>query len=291
MMKLWFLAVVFGVAIALPANAQVTIKSTGVVSGTVTPPNKNPTFNQGTTRVDTDAQGRYYRNGELLFDAQVVNPNLVGVDAKGKYYVDFRGIPVVSEDGTLVSPALEGSLNAVQRFNHNRPVRLWGNVQDEFVVQGDYQGTATDPTTGNQYQGTFRIKGQGPRYSDANGGTSPTVFDFKAYYNFKATPQIVPTPTVKSYFVQAMPVKLTITVPAGVTALPPGGGVSGGGASGGGVSGGGVSGGGVTPIAEPPILSETSIFQVPSQFDPNRLVLQGSPSRPIGPRSRVLLRR
>jgi hypothetical protein len=280
-MKRCFLAVVFLGAIALPANAQVTIKSTGVVSGTAVPPNKNPTFNQGTTRVDTDAQGRYFRNGELLFDAQVVNPNLVGVNAKGKYYVDFRGIPVVLEDGTLVSPALDGSLNAVQRFNNNRPVRLWGNVQDEFVVQGDYQGTATDPTTGNQYQGTFRIKGQGPRYSDPNGGTGPTVFDFKSYYNFKATPQIAPTPTVKSYFVQAMPVKLTITVPAGVTALPPGGGVSGGGAS----------GGGVTPIADPTPPSETSIFQVPVQFDPNRLVLQGSPARPIGPRSRVLLRR
>ncbi len=281
-MKWCFLAVVVLGAIALPSRAQVTIKSTGVVSGTVAVPNKNPTFNQGTTRVETDAQGRYYRNGELLFDAQVVNPNLVGLDAKGKYYVDFRGIPVVSEDGTLVSPALEGSLNAVQRFNHNRPVRLWGNVQDEFVVQGDFQGTATDPTTGNQYQGTFRIKGQGPRYSDANGGTSPTVFDFKSFYNFKATPQIVPTPTVKSYFVQAMPVKLTITVPAGVTALPPGSVLPGGVV---------VSGGGVVPIAEPPVPSETSIFEVPAQFDPNRLVLQGSPGRPIGPRSRVLLRR
>ncbi|NJM47103.1 MAG: hypothetical protein HC860_13850 [Alkalinema sp. RU_4_3] len=286
-MKWCFLAVFLSGTIALPASAQVTIKSTGVVSGTVTTPNKNPTFNQGTTRVDTDAQGRYFRNGELLFDAQVVNPNLVGVDARGRYYVDFRGIPVVSEDGKLVSPALDGGLNAVQRFNNDRPVRLWGNVQDEFVVQGDYQGTAIDPTTGNQYQGTFRIKGQGPRYSDANGGTSPTVFDFKSYYNFKATPQIVPTPTVKSYFVQAMPVKLTITVPAGVTALPPGTVPPGGGSSG----GGGVSGGGGTPIAEPPIPSETSIFQVPAQFDPNRLVLQGSPQRPIGPRSRVLLRR
>lgn len=303
-MKRCLLAVVLASAIALPAQSQVTIKSTGVVSGTAVPPNKNPTFNQGTTRIDTDAQGRYYRNGELLFDAQVVNPNLVGVDAKGKYYVDFRGIPVVMEDGTLVSPALDGGLNAVNRFNHNKPVRLWGNVQDEFVVQGDYQGTATDPQTGQQYQGTFRIKGQGPRYSDANGGTSPTVFDFKSYYNFRATPQIQPTPTVKSYFVQAMPVQLTITVPAGVQALPPGtvppsGGNSGSGSSGsgsgssgGGSSSGGSTGGTLPQIIDPPTVSETSIFQLPEQFDPNRLVLQGETrSRPIGPRSRVLLRR
>jgi hypothetical protein len=269
----------------VPAVAQVTINSTGVVSGTIAPPSKNPTFNQGTTRVDTDSQGRYFRNGELIFDAQAVNPNLVGIDAKGNYYVDFRGIPVVSQDGTLVSPALDGSLNSVQRFNNDKPVRFWGNVQDEFVVQGDFQGTATD-AAGQQYQGTFRIKGQGPRYSAANGGTSPTVFDFKSYYNFKANPAINPTPTVKSYFVTAMPVKLTITVPAGIGALPPG--------TNPGTNPGTIPGTNLPlPIDPPP--SELTVLETPIRFEVNRVVLGSGPSKPaapsIGPRSRVLIRR
>ena len=62
-----------GIAIALiPLNAmaQVTINSTGTVIGTITPPSRNPNFNQGTTRVDTDSQGRYFRNGVLVFSAQ-----------------------------------------------------------------------------------------------------------------------------------------------------------------------------------------------------------------------------
>ncbi|NJN48542.1 MAG: hypothetical protein HC805_00375, partial [Alkalinema sp. RL_2_19] len=179
------------------AIAQVTIRSTGIVSGTVTPPNKNPTFNQGTTRIDTDSQGRYFRNGALVFDAQTVNPNLVRMDSNGQFFVDFRGIPVVSTDGALTSAVLKnGQLDSIQRFNHDALVKYWGNIQDELVVQGSYTGIATDPNTGNQYQGTFDIRGQGPRYSDANGGSSPTVFDFRSYYNFQASPAIPPTPTV-----------------------------------------------------------------------------------------------
>lgn len=196
------------------AIAQLTINSSGVVGGTVTPPNRNPNFNQGTTRVDTDSQGRYFRNGELIFDASAITPNFVRVDANGRYYVDFRGIPVVGIEGSLTSPILDGQLNSVQRFNDSRLVKFWGNIQDEFVVQGDFTGTATDPATGNQYQGTFRIRGQGPRYSDRNGGTSPTVFDFKSYYAGGAQP-IPATRTVNSYTFTAMPVQLRVTIPAG----------------------------------------------------------------------------
>jgi hypothetical protein len=297
--------------IAPTAQAQVSINSNGVVAGTVVPPNRNPTFNQGTTRIDTDSQGRYFRNGELIFNAQDINPNLVGVTSSGRYYVDFRGIPLVSVDGSLTSPVLNGQLRSVQRFNHNVPVTFWGNVQDEFVVQGQFTGTATDPTTGNQYQGTFNIRGQGPRYSDRNGGTSPTVFDFKSYYNFRANPQILPTPTVSSYNFQAMPVRLVITIPAGLQPIapsspnqpiapiqppsapiapnnpdsnpifqpivPPSNPIS-----------------PSTPIsANPPVNPDPSINTlVPNQafFEVNRVVLESQKARPIGPRSRIILR-
>lgn len=274
-------------AIADGAIAQVTVRSTGIITGTVTPPSRNPTFNQGTTRVDTDAQGRYLRNGQVVFDAQAVNPNLVRLGANGQYFVDFRGIPVVSVDGTLSSAVLNGQLTNTQRFNNDAPVRYWGNIQDEFVVQGNFVGTATDPATGAQYQGTFPIRGQGPRYSDANGGTSPTVFDFRSYYNFQANPAINPTPSVFSYTIDAMPVQLQVTIPAGLTP----------------VSQTPVS---QTPVGQPPIapgIIEPPILPPPTrtvesligsfpQQEVNHVLIEQPQSRGAvnGPVSRILLR-
>jgi hypothetical protein len=268
-----------GLIAAPAAIAQVTIRSNGTVSGTVTPPNKNPNFNQGTTRVDTDSQGRYFRNGQLIFDASTVNPNLVGVDANGRYYVDFRGIPVVSPDGALTSPVLNGQLDATQRFNNNAPVRYWGNIQDEFVVQGNFTGTATNPATGEQYQGTFPIRGQGPRYSATNGGDSPTVFDFKSAYNLRANPAINPTPTVFSYSIQGMPVQLTVTVPAGLAPIATGNPIA------------PTPSSPNFPIVNPIGTPATFVFSNSQAFDLNHVLLESRPNRPvIGPTSRILLR-
>lgn len=291
---------IFAIALSLSlvqsASAQVVIRSTGVVTGTVVPPSQNPNFNQGTTRVDTDSQGRYFRNGQLVYSAQDFDPNLVQTDGQGRYWVDFRGIPIVSTDGTLTSPVLSnGQLEPIRR-NHNAPTRFHGTIQDELVVRGRYTGTATDPTTGLQYQGTFDINGQGPRYSDRSGGTSPTVFDFRSHYNFRATPQIAPRPTVNSFRIDAMPVRLTITIPAnlapiqtpptapGVTPTPIAPPIS-------------------TPIA-PPISNPITPAPIGIDSDPSgilstnqlqqvsRVVLEGSQARPtqIGPSSRILLR-
>ncbi|MFM2430677.1 MAG: hypothetical protein RLZZ511_1890 [Cyanobacteriota bacterium] len=270
-------------ALSQRAIAQVTVRSTGIVTGTVTPPSRNPTFNQGTTRVDTDAQGRYRRNGTVVFDAQAVNPNLVRLGANGQYFVDFRGIPVVSVDGTLSSPVLNGQLTQTQRFNNDAPVRYWGNIQDEFVVQGNFVGTATDPVTGAQYQGTFPIRGQGPRYSDANGGSSPTVFDFRSYYNFQADPAINPTPTVFSYPINSMPVNLSVTIPAGLAPIVPG-----------------MPalpstpiGPGIAPSLTPPPTPtlESLVFSGTSRLEVNHLVLQPAVRPAVnGPVSRILQR-
>ncbi|MBW4419330.1 MAG: hypothetical protein KME13_08875 [Myxacorys californica WJT36-NPBG1] len=267
--------------------AQVTINSSGVVNGTIAPPNINPNFNQGTTRVDTDSQGRYFRNGVLVYSAQDFNPNLVQVDSSGRYFVDFRGIPVVSVDGALISPALSnGELLLVKRFNNRENVRFYGTIQDEFVVLGKYTGIATDPNTGAQYQGTFDVRGQGPRYSDRNGGSSPTVFDFRSHYNTRANPSIPAQPTVFSYTVTNMPVRLSITVPAGLTPISP-------------------TLPGATPTSPPsngtpqpsvnPANSDASVLRslgAAPFFEVNRVVLESArtPAQSIGPRSRVLLR-
>lgn len=218
---LFTIALSFGTLGIYPASAQVVIRSTGVVSGTVVPPSQNPNFNQGTTRVNTDSQGRYFRNGQLVYSAQDFNPNLVQVDSSGRYFVDFRGIPIVSTDGVLTSPVLSGGELQPVRRNHNAPTRFHGTIQDELVVRGRYTGIATDPATGFQYQGTFDISGQGARYSDRNGGTSPTVFDFRSHYNFNANPQIPPRPTVSSFRINAMPVQLRVTIPAGLAPIAP----------------------------------------------------------------------
>lgn len=255
---------------AAPSLAQITINSTGVVSGTVTLPNKNPNFNQGTTRVNTNSQGEYIRNGVVVYKAP--NPNLVRMGSNGNFFVDFRGIPVVSTNGTLTSPVLlSGQLQPVQRFNHSEPVTLWGNVQDELVVQGRFKGIVLDPNTGARYQGTFNIRGQGPRYSDANGGTSPTVFDFQSHYNFQATPSLPPQVTVKNYSFSNMPVQLRVIVPAGLSPLSAG--VSQG------MAGNSRSGG-------------TSAGFNSAEFQINRVVLEANQGKvPVmEPRSRVLLR-
>lgn len=270
-----------------PASAQVVIRSTGVVSGTVVPPSQNPNFNRGTTRVNTDSQGRYFRNGQLVYSAQDFNPNLVQVDRSGRYFVDFRGIPIVSTDGVLSSPVLSGGELQPVRRNHSAPTRFHGTIQDELVVRGRYTGIATDPATGLQYQGTFDISGQGPRYSDRNGGTSPTVFDFRSHYNFSASPQILPRPTVSSFRINAMPVQLRVTIPAGLAPIAPS-----------------------SPTPTPPSAGmptpSPSTPSTPISGEPNligilgnsplqqvsRIVLEGSKASavPIGPSSRILLR-
>ncbi|GAP98866.1 hypothetical protein [Leptolyngbya sp. NIES-2104] len=274
------------------ASAQVVIRSTGVVTGTVVPPSQNPNFNQGTTRVDVDAQGRFFRNGQLVYSAQDFDPRLVQTDGNGRYWVDFRGILIVSTDGTLTSPVLSnGELEPIRR-NHNAPTRFHGTIQDELVVRGKYAGIATDPTTGLQYQGTFDISGQGPRYSDRNGGTSPTVFDFRSHYNFRANPQIPPRPTVNSFRIDAMPVRLTVTIPTDLAPiqLPP-------------VAPGDLPTPIVPPVV-PPVSNPISPLPISPDADPggilstnqiqqvSRVVLEGSQAKPpqIGPSSRILLR-
>jgi hypothetical protein len=292
---------VFGMgAIGLsPAQAQVSITGQGRVSGTVIPPSNNPNFNQNTTRVDTDSQGNYYRNGVLVYSAQNYNPNLVGVTAQGRYYVDFFGIPVVSVNGSLASDLLTGDLVAIKR-SHNEPVKFYGTIQDEFVVRGQYAGTVTDPATGNQYQGTFTISGQGPRYSDKNVVNGPTVFDFQSHYNTRATPQIPGKPTVFSYSFADMPVKLTVTVPAGLVPI----------------GAGGVGPTPVVPSTPTPVVptTQTPVTPTPVTSTPTdlfsrsdrpnltRVVFQvgqgeavtsgavrGDNGEPIGPRSRIML--
>jgi hypothetical protein len=258
------------------ASAQLTVNSSGVISGTVQLPNRNPNFNAGTTRVDTDSQGRYFRNGVLVYSAESFNPAFIQVGNNGKYYVDFRGIPVVSVDGILTSDALQGDLKFTQRFNNDAPVKLWGNIQDELVLRGNFVGTVTDPATGKQYQGTFEVKGQGPRYSASNGGTSPTVFDFQSQYR-GTDPKIPATVTVRSYGITAVPVSLSITVPASTATNP-------------GADSGGPGGNLGGPIATPDPGDLAGLLNGnPRFFEVNRVVLDLQDS-PIGPKSRILLR-
>ncbi|MBD1900349.1 hypothetical protein NDI44_22195 [Trichocoleus sp. DQ-A3] len=203
------------------AFAQVTINSSGTVTGTFTLPPANPNFNQSTTRVDTNAAGQYFRNGVLVYTAP--NPGYVGTKADGTHYVDFRGIPVVSTNGTITSPVLTSGNLQPKKQTGQEGTTLFGTIQDEFVARGFWEGVVTDPKTGQQYQGVFEIRGQGPRYSDANGGTSPTVFDFGSEYNFgNNLPPTVPKP-LPSFTIPAggMPVKLQVKVPANAVLITP----------------------------------------------------------------------
>ncbi len=205
------------------ALAQITIQSTGALSGTIQLPSINPNFNQSTTRVDTDDTGTYSRNLGTRN-----NPNYVPVyksdyvqvrtrnDGSLHYYVDFKGIPIVSFNGVLNSPVLsDGELTPYKYQGRLDGTTFQGVVQDEFnLTRGYYTGIVTDPNTGNKYQGTFEVSGYGVRYSDRNGGATPTVFDFKS--------DLPGSPTVTSLEMTNSPLaRLTIKVPANATLIAP----------------------------------------------------------------------
>jgi hypothetical protein len=203
------------------ASAQITIQSTGTLSGTIQLPSFNPNFNNNVTRIDTNSQGTYSRN-----IGSSSNPNLVPIyksnfvkvqtQANGslRYFVDFKGIPVISLNGVLTSPVLSGGQLTVYTYQGKIPgTKFQGVVQDEFgLTKAFYTGIVTDPKTGKQYQGTFELSGQGPRYSDRNGGKTPTVFDFKS--------DIPGKPSVTSLTMTNSPlIRLTIKVPANATVV------------------------------------------------------------------------
>ncbi|MEH2158655.1 hypothetical protein [Nostoc sp.] len=205
------------------AFAQITIQSTGTLSGTIQLPSINPNFNQSTTRVDTDDTGTYSRNLGTNN-----NPNYVPVyksdyvqvrtrgDGSLHYFVDFKGIPIVSFNGVLTSPILsEGELTPYKYQGRLAGTTFQGVVQDEFnLTKALYTGIVTDPNTGNQYQGTFEVSGYGVRYSDRNGGATPTVFDFKS--------DIPGSPKVTSLEMTNSPLaRIIIKVPATATLITP----------------------------------------------------------------------
>ncbi|MBW4506731.1 MAG: hypothetical protein KME64_09495 [Scytonematopsis contorta HA4267-MV1] len=208
---------------ASAASAQLVIESTGTISGTIQLPSFNPNFNRDITRIDTASDGTYSRN---IGTRQ--NPNFVSVyrsnyvkvqtrsDGSLHYFVDFKGIPVISFDGGITSPALTGGELTPYNYQGRLPgVKYQAVVQDELALgRAFYTGIVTDPKTGDQYQGTFTLRGQGPRYSDRNGGESPTVFDFKS--------DQPGSPTVTSYRMTNTPlVRLRITVPQNATRITP----------------------------------------------------------------------
>lgn len=219
-----FAAMIIGLGGA-SACAQITIQSTGTLSGTIQLPSFNPNFNNNVTRIDTNSQGTYSRN-----IGSSSNPNLVPIyksnfvkiqtQANGslRYFVDFKGIPVISLNGVLTSPVLSGGQLTVYTYQGKIPgTKFQGVVQDEFgLTKAFYTGIVTDPKTGKQYQGTFELSGQGPRYSDRNGGKTPTVFDFKS--------DIPGKPSVTSLTMTNSPlIRLTIKVPTNATLVTPGG--------------------------------------------------------------------
>ncbi|WP_414569857.1 hypothetical protein [Nostoc sp. CCY 9925] len=205
------------------ALAQITIQSTGTLSGTIQLPSNNPNFNRSITRIDTDDTGTYSRNL-----GTINNPNYVPVyksdyvqvetrnDGTLHYFVDFKGIPIISFNGVLNSPVLsEGELTPFKYQGTVAGTKFQGVVQDEFnLTKALYTGIVTDPKTGNQYQGTFEVSGYGPRYSDRNGSATPTVFDFKS--------DLPGSPKVTSLEMTNSPIgKLTIKVPATATLITP----------------------------------------------------------------------
>ncbi|MGI2902563.1 hypothetical protein [Tolypothrix sp. VBCCA 56010] len=197
------------------ADAQITIQSTGTLSGTIQLPKFNPNFNRVVTRVDTNSKGTYSRQGVPLYTSNYVKVQ-TRADGSLHYFVDFKGIPVVSFDGLLTSPALSsGDLTSYNYQGKLPGTKFEAVVQDEFgLKKALYTGIVTDPKTGQQYQGTFRVTGQGPRYSQSNGSATPTVFDFKS--------DIPGKPTVTSLKMTNAPlIKLFITIPAGATPITP----------------------------------------------------------------------
>jgi hypothetical protein len=217
------LAAVIIASFGTSAFAQITIQSTGTLSGTIQLPSINPNFNGSTTRVDTDDTGTYSRNLGTKN-----NPNYVPVYKSGyvkietrkdgslHYFVDFKGIPIVSFNGVLTSPILSGGELTPYKYQGKLAgTTFQGVVQDEFnLTKALYTGTVTDPNTGNQYQGTFEVSGYGVRYSDRNGGATPTVFDFKS--------DLPGSPKVTSLEMTNSPLaKITIKVPATATLITP----------------------------------------------------------------------
>ncbi|MBW4476245.1 MAG: hypothetical protein KME54_05055 [Tolypothrix brevis GSE-NOS-MK-07-07A] len=197
------------------AIAQITIQSTGILSGNIQLPKFNPNFNRVVTRVDTNSKGTYSRQGVPLYTSNYVKVQ-TRADGSLHYFVDFKGIPVVSFDGLLTSPALsKGDLTSYNYQGKLPGTKFEAVVQDEFgLKKALYTGIVTDPKTGQRYQGTFRVTGQGPRYSQSNGSTTPTVFDFKS--------DIPGKPTVTSLKVTNAPlIKLFITIPAGAIPIAP----------------------------------------------------------------------
>jgi len=229
------------------ASAQITIQSTGTLSGTIQLPKFNPNFNRIDTRVDTNSKGTYSRQGVPLYTSNYVKVQ-TRADGSLHYFVDFKGIPVVSFDGLLTSPALSnGDLTSYNYQGKLPGTKFQAVVQDEFgLKKALYTGIVTDPKTGQRYQGTFTVTGQGPRYSDRNGSATPTVFDFKS--------DIPGKPSVTSLKMTNAPlIKLFITIPAGATPITPRSDAGGGTPIGGGgtpIDGGGtpISSGGGTPI-------------------------------------------
>ncbi|MEH2068048.1 MAG: PEP-CTERM sorting domain-containing protein [Nostoc sp.] len=218
-------AAIIGLSSSSAFAAQfITIKTTGTLSGTIELPRNNPNFNNSITRIDTDDTGTYYRNLGTNN-----NPNYVPVyksdylqvetrsDGSLHYFVDFKGIPFVSFDGVLTSPILSnGQLTPFVYQGQLPGTTFQGVVQDEFnFIKAFYTGTVTDPDTKKQYQGTFEINGYGERYSDRNGGLTPTVFDFQS--------DIPGSPTITSLTLTNIPlVNLSIKVPIPVneTSIP-----------------------------------------------------------------------
>jgi len=180
--------------------AQVKIQSTATFSGTIQLPRNNPNFSGGITQVPTDSTGAYYRvvNGKNVFVYRSKYFKSTGSGKNTTYYANFKGIPVVSYSGTLSSPAfLKGSLKTYC-YQGQLSIEAKGIVQDEFTVIAYYVGNIKDPNTGKTYTGAFQLQGYGPRYSDQNGGKSPTVFDFKS--------DIPGAPTVQSLNVSNVPI-------------------------------------------------------------------------------------
>ncbi|MEH2328537.1 hypothetical protein [Nostoc sp.] len=205
------------------AFAQITIQSTGTLSGTIQLPRNNPNFNQSITRVDTDDTGTYSRNlgtknnpnYVLIYKSDYVQVK-TRADGSLHYFVDFKGIPIVSFNGVLTSPILSGGeLTPYKYQGQLAGTTFQGVVQDEFnLTKALYTGTVTDPNTGNQYQGTFEVSGYGVRYSDRNGGATPTVFDFKS--------DLPGSPKVTSLEMSNSPLaRIEIKVPATATLITP----------------------------------------------------------------------
>jgi hypothetical protein len=208
-------------------TSPLTVKSTGTISGTLELPKFNPNFGdpKNPTQVDTDSNGVYKRNVgtknnpnwvEVYKSSHVVTVN---EDGTLKSYVNFLGIPVASFDAVITSPALSEGEMTTFRYDGRPDMEgtvIKGVVKDEFGVKKSYYtGIVTDPNTGIQYKGTFKVTGDGPRYSKPNGGDSPTVFDFKS--------DIPGKPTVESFKIQDnSPLEiLKIDVPVGTEILTP----------------------------------------------------------------------